>query len=65
MSAAAEVIQNPTNLNHPANTARYARVISASKRVRWDIDRDVVRGRQFDLTRRQGDRGQPRAPRRT
>jgi hypothetical protein len=28
---------------------RYARTIEASKRVRWDIDRDVIRGRTFDL----------------
>lgn len=28
---------------------RYERCISASKRVRWDIDRDVIRGRQFGL----------------
>jgi hypothetical protein len=27
---------------------RYAKVIEVSKRVRWDIDRDVIRGRQFD-----------------
>ncbi|WIM09228.1 hypothetical protein [Enhydrobacter sp.] len=26
----------------------YARCISASQRVRWDIDRDVIRGRSFD-----------------
>ncbi|HEX2541866.1 MAG TPA: hypothetical protein VHM00_12385 [Caldimonas sp.] len=30
-------------------TARYARCIEASKRIRWDIDRDVIRGRQFDF----------------
>jgi len=30
-------------------TRRYARTIEASKRVRWDIDRDVLRGRSFDL----------------
>jgi len=30
------------------NTQRYARVIEASKRIRWDIDRDVIRGRSFD-----------------
>jgi hypothetical protein len=40
-----------------ANTAtttanRYARAIDASKRIRWDIDRDVIRGRTFDYTRR-------------
>jgi hypothetical protein len=28
---------------------RYARCIAASKRVRWEIDRDVVRGRSFDF----------------
>lgn len=27
---------------------RFARCIAASKRVRWDIDRDVIRGRGFD-----------------
>jgi hypothetical protein len=31
------------------NTARYARCIEASKRIRWDIDRDVIRGRTFNL----------------
>jgi hypothetical protein len=30
------------------NTQRYARCIEASKRIRWDIDRDVIRGRSFD-----------------
>ncbi len=34
------------------HTGRYARCISASKRVRWDIDADVIRGRQFDLSQR-------------
>jgi hypothetical protein len=28
---------------------RYARCIEASKRIRWDIDRDVIHGREFDL----------------
>jgi hypothetical protein len=31
---------------------RYARCIEASKRVRWDIDRDVIRGRSFDFGRK-------------
>ena len=31
------------------NTSRYARCIEASKRIRWDIDRDVIRGRSFDF----------------
>jgi hypothetical protein len=30
------------------NTQRYAKCIEVSKRVRWDIERDVVRGRDFD-----------------
>jgi hypothetical protein len=29
-------------------TDRYARCIATSKRVRWDIDKDVIRGRRFD-----------------
>jgi len=33
----------------PTDTARYACCIEASKRIRWDIDRDVIRGRSFDL----------------
>ena len=27
---------------------RYARCVQASKRVRWDIDEDIIRGRSFD-----------------
>ncbi len=32
----------------PAPAARYAKCIENSKRIRWDIDRDVIRGRAFD-----------------
>jgi hypothetical protein len=32
------------------DTARYAKAVDASKRVRWDIDRDVIRGRKFDFS---------------
>ena len=32
-----------------ADSHRYARCIEASRRIRWDIDRDVFRGRGFDL----------------
>jgi hypothetical protein len=28
---------------------RYAKTIEVSKRIRWDIDRDVIRGREFDF----------------
>ena len=30
-------------------SARYARCVKASKKVRWDIDADVIRGRDFDF----------------
>jgi hypothetical protein len=32
------------------DTPRYAKTIEVSKRVRWDIDRDVIRGRSFDFS---------------
>ena len=32
-----------------AHDKRYGKAIEVSKRVRWDIDRDVIRGRQFDF----------------
>ena len=35
-----------------ANEKRYAKCIEVSKRVRWDIDRDVIRGRQFDVSKK-------------
>jgi hypothetical protein len=31
-----------------SHTDGYARCVQASKRVRWDIDKDVIRGRRFD-----------------
>jgi len=34
------------------DTAKYVRVVEASKRVHWDIDRDVIRGRRFDAGRK-------------
>ena len=40
-----------TAIASPA-TSRYAKCIEASKRMRWDIDRDVIRGRQFDYDRK-------------
>jgi hypothetical protein len=33
-------------------TARYAKAIENSKRMRFDIDRDVIRGRSFDFSRK-------------
>ena len=32
-----------------AKLDRYARCVTVSKRVRWDIDKDVIRGRRFDF----------------
>ncbi|HUI99132.1 MAG TPA: hypothetical protein VLY46_02800 [Usitatibacter sp.] len=36
----------------PPNTMRYAKCIENSKRIRWDIDRDVIRGRELDFKRK-------------
>jgi hypothetical protein len=45
-----------TQTHTPSETAspnpisqRYAKTIEASKRIRWDIDADVIRGRSFDF----------------
>ena len=35
-----------------SDSERYARCINASKRVRWDIDQDVIRGRRFDAAQK-------------
>ena len=34
------------------DTSRYARCIDISKRVRWDIDKDVIRGRTLDFSQK-------------
>ena len=33
-------------------SSRYAKAIEASKRIRWDIDKDVIRGRNFDFSKK-------------
>lgn len=38
--------------NNGADTARFAKCIEVSKRVRWDIDKDVLRGREFDFSQK-------------
>lgn len=38
--------------HHAVDTSRYAKCIEVSKRVRFDIDKDVVRGRSFDVARK-------------
>ena len=32
-------------------TEPYAKCIAISKKVRWDIDKDVIRGREFDFSK--------------
>ena len=34
---------------HSTDSARYAKCVEVSKRIRWETDRDVIRGRQFDF----------------
>ena len=38
--------------SHVIEPNRYAKCIEVSKRVRWDIERDVFRGRQLDLSKK-------------
>jgi hypothetical protein len=55
MSAAAAMVVSPAAeklFQENSDRARYARCIKASKRVRWDIDADVFRGRAFDFRRK-------------
>jgi hypothetical protein len=34
------------------DTRRYAKCVEVSKRIRWEIERDVIRGRSFDFSRK-------------
>jgi hypothetical protein len=40
------------SIESAAASARYGRCIAASKRIRWDIDKDVIRNRRFDFTKK-------------
>jgi hypothetical protein len=42
-------MQNP---DYRVDTERYAKCIEISKRVRWDIDKDLIRGREFDFSKK-------------
>jgi hypothetical protein len=33
-------------------SSRYARIVKASKKIEWQIDRDLLRGRDFDFSRK-------------
>jgi hypothetical protein len=48
MQVAAIRNSTPSNPAMAPRDDRYARCIATSKRVRWDIDADVIRGRVFD-----------------
>jgi len=37
---------------YKVDTARYTQCIEVSKRVRWDIDKDVIQGREFDFSQK-------------
>ena len=34
------------------DSRRYAKCIEVSRRIRWEIDRDVIRGRTFDYSQK-------------
>src|SRR5262245_38236634 len=55
MSAVMEAVVAPHMeklFQENSDRARYARCVKASKRVRWEIDADVFRGRTFDFRRK-------------
>jgi hypothetical protein len=39
-------------MQQQSDAGRYAKCIEVSKRIRWDIDRDVIRGRRFDFSKK-------------
>ncbi|MGH8683494.1 MAG: hypothetical protein ACREVP_18515 [Burkholderiales bacterium] len=39
-------------VEHQTDTKRYAKCVENSKRMRFDIDRDVIRGRKFDFSQK-------------
>jgi len=54
VEAVAEAVVEPVAVSNftPATIVgrdRYAKVVEVSKRIRWDIERDVIRGRDFDF----------------
>ena len=49
MNQAAQ-LQTETRMPFQMDTRRYAKCVEVSKRIRWDIDRDVIRGRSFDFS---------------
>ena len=44
------------------DSKRYARAVEVSKRIRWEIDRDVIKGREFDFGKKFLPDGLSKAP---
>jgi hypothetical protein len=42
----------PQRFSSTRTSERYAKCIEVSRRIRWDIDTDVIRGRKFDFSRK-------------
>ena len=40
------------SIEYSTETERYAVCIKGSKKIRWDIDKDVLRGREFDFSKK-------------
>ena len=40
------------SVQQPEANTRYAKCVEVSKRVRWEIERDVIRGRSLDVTKK-------------
>jgi hypothetical protein len=45
------VMERPVVMEKPM-AERYAKCVEVSKRIRWDIDKDVIRGRKFDVSKK-------------
>lgn len=47
-----QAVQTATQPQQSAGANRYAKCVEASKRVRFDIEQDVIRGRAFDFSKK-------------
>jgi len=44
--------QGRESMESQVQTEKYAKCVEGSKRIRWDIDKDVFRGREFDFSKK-------------
>jgi hypothetical protein len=51
-TATAPAARAPIKPDLRSTSDRYAKCTEVSKRIRWDIDRDVIRGRSFDFSKK-------------